>query len=119
MKSTQGLSLIEVLTSLLLLSIILLGANTAQITSFKKAKINYYTAAAEQQMRVLNQRLSVYKNSSIVLPFWNQQNLESLPQGNGKIIKEGPDFHYFISWGKKENCDTDQIGMKGCLLVKI
>lgn len=119
MRSTQGLSLIEVLTSLLLLSIILLGANTAQITSMKKAKINYYTAAAEQQMRVLDQRLNVYKNSFAIVTSWNQQNLESLPQGKGNIMKDGPDFHYFISWGKKEHCDTDQIGMKGCLLVKI
>ena len=102
----NGTSLMEVLISLVLISILLLGIDAVQIISLQKTKINYYVAVAEQQIISMMEGM---KDTEI----WNQQNQEVLPQGRGVLT----DKVISIFWGNMngENCESNKIKKDGCI----
>lgn len=112
MQKNFGISLIEILISLLLVSILLLGIDAAQIASIQFASANYYFAVASQQMSNMNERL---KNNDT--QNWDKENQEVLPQGHG--VARGDEVAIF--WGNKneENCKKNKVGMEGCLWSRV
>jgi Tfp pilus assembly protein PilV len=122
MLQSQGASLIELLISILLLSIILFTIDAEQIYSLKKSKAIYYFSVAHQQINLIAERMSLSKNNfSHSLNTWNEQNKYILPQGKGKITVNYPHYDFSIFWGKinKDNCHTDKIDKQGCLHVNL
>ncbi len=119
MPQSFGITLIEILISLLFLAVMLLGLDAMQLTALKQAKSAYFYSVANQQINNLTERLSLSNNKIIEkeIERWNEQNREVLPQGigkmNGNIIS--------IFWGEfeKQTCDYNQLGVQGCLLRKV
>jgi len=109
MHKNSGATLMEVLISLILLSILLLGIDAVQVISLQKSKINYYVAAAEQQIISMMERMKITKDAEI----WNQQNMEMLPQGRGVITEKAVSI--FWGSGNGENCESNQIKKDGCI----
>lgn len=120
MTHTQsGTSLIEILISILLLSILLLGVDAMQMITLQKAKTNYYVAVATHQLHILSERLKLTKNNDVALDLliWNQQNQAILPQGKGVIQGDFPHYEIMIFWGNKNamECKKNKIAQIGCL----
>lgn len=121
MKNTQGTSLIEVLVSLFLISIFLLGLDAVQIKSLDANLTAYYAAVAEQQLINMSERVKIGKNTYEQLIIWNKENADLLPYGKGSVIDNCPVRIINIVWGKKSiaQCVEDKIGKSGCLTVKV
>lgn len=119
MQKYNGSSLIELLISLLLLAILLLGVDALQINSMRAASENYYFAVAQQQMSIIHERLSMLNHDeiNIFISTWNDQNQKVLPGGRG-IVRAKPDRGVSIYWGKgdEQNCKTGSRS-EGCLQV--
>lgn len=121
--SKLGTSLIEVMISLLLLSIFLFGLDATQITALSHTKAAYFFSVAVQQVKQMGERLIACKKNHCdqQITLWNQQNAEVLPQGRGKVSGSYPDYLITLFWGnkKREVCQQNKIGKEGCLQLKI
>lgn len=117
---TVGFSLIEVLISLLLVSLILLGLDGAQFYALKQAKTAYFLNVATQQLQNLTERLAASQTPEQPLALWNNENRQLLPSGFGTVNGESPNYTITIYWGrKKSQCASQQIGESGCLQENI
>lgn len=119
-RTQSGVSLIEILISIILLSILLLGVDAMQITTLQRAKTNYYFAVATQQLNILTEQLKLEKHDvSVLLSAWNKQNQIVLPQGRGTIQGDFPHYELTIFWGNKNasECKTNKIAQIRCLRI--
>jgi Tfp pilus assembly protein PilV len=137
-KKILGASLIELLVSLVLMSILLLGVDAMQLSSLQQAQANYYFALAKQQISNISERLFMLDrlqagnnpsnnnrnnnhpgDDNKFLLAWDQQNQEVLPLGKGIIKGRYPEVEISVFWGKSngENCKTNKTGAAGCLHI--
>ncbi len=118
-NSPLGFSLIEVLISLLLLSIVLFGLDAEQFYSLKEVKNAYFFSIAANQMNNAVERLSVLREQAGLesqILSWNAENQTALPQGWGTITGHFPEYVVTLSWGDATHaCVKQQIGRTGCL----
>lgn len=101
-KLISGFSLIEVLISLLILSVILLGFDTMQVKALRENENAYLFTVAENQLNSMAERL--YANgvlSGAVIARWNEQNKLLLPHGKGSITGSYPNYTIALFWGEK------------------
>lgn len=119
MRQNQGVSLIEVMISLFILSLLLLGMDAMQMAALQKARALYYFSVATQQLHVMAEYLSVVQTEDFQaqLLHWNEQNRRVLPRGEGNIQGYYPDYQLIIAWGGQSSneCLQLKIGVKGCL----
>lgn len=120
LKKFQGFTLIEILVSLFILSLFLLGLDAMQITALREARAAYFFSVASQQLNVMAERLAVLPDQSNLeeeIARWNKQNQAVLPLGRGQPI--GHDSHSVlqITWGKRDitECKHNHINQSGCL----
>lgn len=88
-----GFSLLELVISLTLLSIILLGFDAVQITMLNYAKNNYFYTLADQQLDSIVERLQA-QQGDYDLAAWNLHNKSVLPNANAWL----EDGQVKISW---------------------
>lgn len=82
MRLCAGMTLIEVLVSVFLLSLLLIEWNVVQVASLREVKAAYYYTAAAQQLDVLAERLAAQRVMSVgEWENWTAQNTLLLPQG--------------------------------------
>ncbi len=118
-KKLFGFSLIEVLISLLLLSLILLGFDAMEIFALRENRAAYYFSVATNQLntmleclRALNSRDGLAQQIAI----WNQQNQDVLPNGIGVVVGSYPMYTVTIYWGEiQHSCEKMRLGESGCL----
>ncbi len=119
----SGFSLIEVLVSLLLLSLMLLGFDAMEIYALKQSRVAFYYSAAEQQLNNMRERLlsmSAQHDVETQLAAWNEENKTVLPQGFGSVQGEFPHYITTIFWGKMPHrCGEIKVGESGCLKEKV
>jgi type IV pilus assembly protein PilV len=116
----NGFTLLEVLVSLFILSLLLLGLDAAQTKALQSAKSVYYFNVATEQLRSIMERLQAINTPNDINALqllWDEQNARVLPQGRGEIDNSPPLIVITIHWGNNHNCDRDQIGLSGCLRV--
>lgn len=97
-----GFSLIEVLISLLLLSLILLGFDAAEIYSLRKTCEAYHISVAVNQLSAMSERLRALGNNAGLeqqIFLWNEENQQLLPNGRG-IVSLSSEIK--ITWGKNQ-----------------
>ena len=115
----HGFSVIEVLISLLILSLILLGFDAMQIASLRRCQQAYFFSVAEQQLVAMSERLQSFSEITKQIAIWNQQNQQLLPNGLGVISGTYPDYQLSIFWGEKMHPDDCQAGKTKCLTIEV
>ena len=100
-----GFSLLEVLISLFILSIALLGLDATGLFSWQLQLNAYYAALAEQQLQNMEERLRLLEVSPFALEqevaLWNLENKRLLPKVKGKVSGTYPNFELSLIWGQK------------------
>lgn len=122
-NDTEGTSLIEVLISILLISLILFGLDGEQAYSLKEVKIAYFHSLAGNQINNAIERLATLKMSDGFdeqYAIWNSENQEILPFGFGTISGTFPNYLVTVYWGNiNHDCAKQIIGTSGCIRKKI
>ncbi|MDR3478799.1 MAG: hypothetical protein P4M14_12310 [Gammaproteobacteria bacterium] len=115
----SGLTLLEVLLSLALLSFALLGMDAMEVAALGQANENYYFNVAENQMQSLVERLRVLGSSAgieSIKASWNEEAERALPLGSGAISGAYPIYTLIIYWGIQHGpCIKPHLGLSGCL----
>lgn len=115
-----GVSLFEVLVSLLLLSLVLLGLEVMQVSALHLNINACLVTVAEQQLQNIEERLRLLGPSGPYdqqLAAWNQENQRVLPQGWGAVSGSYPNYTLTLYWGKKQDqsCEKSREEHAGCL----
>ncbi|HLB42192.1 MAG TPA: hypothetical protein VJN02_04970 [Gammaproteobacteria bacterium] len=120
-KIRLGFSFIEILISLFILSLALLGLDAIHLSTLREVKSAYYFSIAIQQLNNMIERLSIANRENLIEEErrWNIQNQHALPQGHGIILASHLNYQLSIFWGKNELsiCDKNTIGTSGCLRI--
>lgn len=115
----QGATLIEILVSLVLLSLMLLGLDAMQLTALREAKVSLYYAEASQQLHLMQEKLTALHLSdpADAINRWNQQNAAVLPHGRG-VAQNGV---ISVFWGDMnlDRCEHNKIGLSGCVTTAL
>ncbi len=115
----QGFTLLEVLISLLLFSLILLGFEDMQIVALKNARAANYFYLATEQMHNITERLKLLSNQHGLhqqIIQWNNENQQVLPAGRGLSVGQYPHYTLTLYWGNfNKKCDTIYLGQAGCI----
>lgn len=112
-------SLLEVLISLSLLSIVILGEGALQLSSSHNIRTSYYMSVATEEINnittLLHHLPTVDLADSIIN--WQEHVAKVLPQGKGVIEREGSHYDVSIFWGGATpgTCPTTQPNITGCL----
>lgn len=120
---TYGFSLIEILVSLLLFSLILLGLDAMEIQALAQLKNTCLLQQAGNQLDALTERLYTANATTDLEQWvaeWNMQNQAVLPNGYGELIGTFPDYTAIIYWGKSlHHCAQNKTGATGCLKITV
>ena len=123
MHISLGFSFIEIVVSLFLLSLALLGLDAMCITALHERETAYYFSSATQQINNMVERLLIAHSDDVSeqLRIWNTQNLQTLPKGYGTVAMHTGDYQVSIMWGEQgsESCRRNKIGKSGCLQVTL
>lgn len=119
-----GLSFIEIVVSIVLLSLLVLGTSAVQYVALRDTKTAYYVSVAHTQLNNMAERIKLGLKNDIdaELTSWNDQNQTMLPQGKGTISRDGSIYVLSLFWGNQQNvdeCYQNQIGPSGCLRLVI
>ncbi|MDR3491844.1 MAG: prepilin-type N-terminal cleavage/methylation domain-containing protein [Gammaproteobacteria bacterium] len=123
LKNQKGFSLIEVLVSLMLLSLALFGINAMQLFALLETRSAYHFSLATTQMESLRERLLASSDSenSSAIANWNHENAIVLPQGVGVVEGAYPLYHATLYWGDvhQNKCEKIRKGNSGCIALTI
>lgn len=119
MRLETGFSLLEVLISISLISILLLGMDALEIHALKTTRAAYYFDIAALQLIQFSERVESTDGRDLMrqLENWNEQNKKILPNGHGEIEGSFPNYKITIFWGDENNCDKNKIGTSGCVTI--
>lgn len=114
-KKFNGFSLLEVLVSLFLLSVVLLGLEGMQFFALREMRNAWLLSVAVNQINNMSERLRAYGQDVVIedqVIIWNQEISQLLPKGRGDVMGQYP--AYTISL-----CQQSQIKEEGCISQKI
>lgn len=119
----RGFTLIEVLISLILLSLLLLGFNAMEMDALRSARAAYYFDLATQQLIAMTECLRVLganQNLNEQITLWNLQNQDVLPAGRGTVSGSYPSYVIAVYWGKfSQECKQVKLGQSGCVQQRL
>lgn len=101
----SGFSLMEVLMSLLLVSLGLTFVLKEEMNMRFAVQELYYQSIALYQIVSIRERLRVNQSPDFQareIQTWNLENAELLPNGNGEIHRQASLYDVSISWGVKK-----------------
>ncbi len=118
-----GFSLLEILISLLLISLILLGMDAIQWVALQKVKTVYFFQSAYNQINNAVERLrALHTDDDLprLLSQWNAENQLLLPAGFGTIAGQFPNYQITVYWGSiSHDCKNIIVGEVGCFMENI
>lgn len=113
---------LEIIVSLCIIALMLLGLDAVQLTSLYEMKSEYFYAIAQRQIMNMVEYVSE-DNSEIdeIISTWNKQNCSVLPNGFGLIEDSNKTYKISIFWGDRHDnaCIHKKIGTSGCLQLII
>jgi len=120
----SGLTLIEVLFSLMVLSLTLLGLEAMELTAWHSNLNAYYLSQVEQQIDNLQEILRFFAGSGKAdqqIQLWEQETRLILPQAAIKLSGEYPFYHLRLTWGEvhKGSCEIKREEHSGCVQEEI
>src|SRR5690349_7549568 len=98
LKKSLGFSLVEVLISLFIFSLILLGFDAMELIALRESRSAYYFSMAAMQVQSMAEKLHAVGEVSDWIESWNQQNQEMLPHGKGEVIGAYPIYEIILHW---------------------
>lgn len=123
MRCHNGVSLFEVLISLFLLSIALLGMDAVHLSTLSRARSALAYSIAVRQTEQAANRIEAARGygSDIIIAAWNQQNKIVLPDGKGVINPAYPLMRTAVFWGgsSPENCQHNKMEAQGCVIKEM
>lgn len=82
-----GLTLLEIIVALFLLSVIFLSLARLDVLSLQIYYLAYQESVATSQIVSVIQRLKAnYSRQSEEVVYWNEQNQKVLPRGKGEVV---------------------------------
>ena|SRR3990167_1718335 len=120
MRYLNGFTLLEVLISLFLVSLVMLGLMTAQVKILRDARSLYYF----QQARGLAEGMAEYiagnqGDSSGYYAQWQELIHHQLPSSSGSITGQRPNLFIKIYWGGNRVCTQNHQGLAGCIIINV
>lgn len=122
MQKSLGFTLLEVLISLFLLSLALIGINSVQLSAIHQTRDAYHT----QQALTFAQNMSTYLRAhhgegGDYQAGWVAEVQSRLPQGRAIINGSYPHYQISVLWGDRppQICDKSKSGTSGCIVVKL
>jgi Tfp pilus assembly protein PilV len=119
MVKAYGLTLVEVLVSLFLISIFLLMLDALYGLALRESNSNGYYDTAKHQLEnvVSDAKARPTWDTSTLQAAWNDANQQLLPHGHGIVSGHYPALYVALYWGSASQltCQQDHIGLSGCL----
>lgn len=100
-KAEQGFSLVEVMLSLLILSVGLLSFAQSQLMALRTSEQAYFINLADLKNNELAERVYNCDNQACIeaqLALAKEDITRLFPEGEGSLRKEGNDYQLKISW---------------------
>lgn len=119
MTNHRGFTLLEVLISLFLLSLMLLGVMAAQVVSLREARGLYYF----QQAMMLAENMVEYlaAHGGVAAGYqrrWQQDIALGLPVASGEVTRAFPVYRIVVQWGSDgKSCHQNHAGVSGCAVI--
>lgn len=123
MHKFNGVTFLEVLISLLILSFVLWAFAAMQMQALRNARHAYYLLIAAEQVNSMLERLYGYGQSTQLINQvneWNQENQQVLPKGLGQVQGVYPNFEIMIYWGDPPyHCEVVAAAFSDCLTLRV
>lgn len=123
MQKIKGSSFIEILVSLFIISVMLLGLDSLQLVILQHMKSANYSITAIEQLVSMKERISSVSDNEIENQYmlWNRQNKQLLPSGRGLLTGQNPEYKLSIFWGNnnENECNKTKVGLSGCLFITV
>jgi prepilin-type N-terminal cleavage/methylation domain-containing protein len=120
LKSARGFTLLEVLMSLLLLSLIVFALDGVEILALRRCKASYLYAVAQNQFKNLITQLHTANPQFLtenLFNNWNNENQQLLPNSLSKISGVFPNLTIELLWGDHQ-CN-DLTGFSECIKEEV
>lgn len=117
--TSRGFSLIEILISLLILALILLGMNAMEMVTLNTIEQAFHFSTASQQIMNMTERLRALGSQgglSQQITIWNKQNQRVLPLGRGEVSGVFPHYTVILRWGVGTQCNDNLQLNTNCLI---
>ncbi|MES2218478.1 MAG: prepilin-type N-terminal cleavage/methylation domain-containing protein [Pseudomonadota bacterium] len=118
MPKTSGYTLLEVMISMFLLSIAMLGMDVMAVQSLHENRKIYYLSVAINEIEAMSERLQALGNADGLteqITRWKQEINNLLPQSQGQVTGSFPDYEITLFW----NQSTCQKITNGCLKTSV
>lgn len=105
MTKSTGYTFLEVMISLLLFSLILLGFNAMQMQALQETQEAYYYTVAALQWNAMADRLRALDKQAGLdnqIKIWNNEN-KILLNAKGEVIGQYPSYTIKLNWGQNKS----------------
>lgn len=119
---SSGFSWIEVLVSLNIILVLLLGLNATYVNTLKATKMTYYAAVAAQQLRSFSEVLYATNGANIaqIRKQWHMQLAKVLPHGREIIHINNGYLVASVLWGNDSiDCQKPITDQAGCINLNV
>lgn len=120
MRYSCGFTLLEVMISLFIASLVLLGVTAAEIRALREARGILYFNRAILLNENMAEYLLVYGDASGYLRLWQHEVQRDLPDASAAVTGLSPRFTISITWGGYDQvCHQSRAGLSGCVTYTI
>jgi len=121
MPNINGFTLLEVMISLLLLSIVLLGVDAAQVVVMRESRgIFYFNLASVMALNMSEYLVAHHGDVSGYERKWRLNIEEILPMSAGRVSGSQSTYTVKVAWGGAVlECLKSKQGAKGCVVINV
>ncbi len=121
MLPQRGFTLLEVMVSVFLLALALLGLDAMQVAALRQSRGDDYFQQALLQANNMAEYLRAHHGENeLYLTVWQQQLQHALPVGTGSVTSINSAYQITIQWGEaKRPCQHSQPGISGCVIQSV
>lgn len=121
MPNVNGFTLLEIIISLFLLSIVLLGVDAAQVLVMRDSRgIYYFNQASVMAANMAEYLVAHHGDTSGYERKWQLKIAEILPISSGYVSRSQSSHVVKVWWGgESRECRKTKQGVKGCVVLNV